>query len=238
VMDDSDEFNNSVPHALAICEEIQRRKLNIPWKTQLRAWPLPENLVKAMAEAGCWYVHLGIESGNPATLRGIKKQITIEQIVEACRLLKKYKIQVLGLFMLFNVWEEGEKLCFEDVQQTKNTLHFVESLIDQGLLNYIGWSVTTPYPGSQLYGIALKYNLIKPELLGQWDAWLRKDTFVMRLPGVNEREMARMKTRGQILRGKLILKSRNFGLKDLPFFARKGMKLVYNELRSRLHTKS
>jgi len=118
------------------------------------------------------------------------------------------------------------------VQKTKNTLHFAKNLINQGLLDYIGWSVTTPYPGSQLYNIALKYDLIKPELRGQWDAWLCEDTFVMRLPGVDEREMARMKTIGQILRGKLILRSHNFGLKDIPFFTKKGMKLIYNELRS------
>lgn len=118
------------------------------------------------------------------------------------------------------------------MQKTKNTLHFAKNLINQGLLDYIGWSVTTPYPGSQLYNIALKYDLIKPELRGQWDAWLCEDTFVMRLPGVDEREMARMKTIGQILRGKLILRSHNFGLKDIPFFTKKGMKLIYNELRS------
>lgn len=237
VMDDSDEFNNSVSHALAICEEMQRRRLDIPWKTQLRAWPLPEKLVKAMAEAGCWYVHLGVESGNPETLRGINKQITVEQVFEACRLLKKYNIQVLGLFMLFNVWEDGGQLCYEDVQKTRNTLHFAENMIDQGLLDYIGWSVTTPYPGSQLYDIALKYDLIKLELRGQWDAWLREDTFVMRLPGVDEREMARVKTIGQTLRARLILRSRRFGLKDIPFFAKKGMKLIYDELRSWSRTK-
>lgn len=232
VMDDSDEFNNSVTNALAICEAMQRRGWDIPWKTQLRASPLPEKLVKAMAEAGCWYVHLGIESGNPETLRGIKKRITVEQVLEACRLLKKYNIQVLGLFMLFNVWEDRGQLCFEDVQETRNTLHFAENMIDQGLLDYMGWSVTTPYPGSQLYDIALKHDLIKPELRGQWDAWLREDTFVMRLPGVDEREMARVKTIGQILRGRLILRSHRFGLKDIPFFAKKGMKLVYDEARS------
>jgi magnesium-protoporphyrin IX monomethyl ester (oxidative) cyclase len=236
VMDDSDEFNNNVLHALAICEEMKQRGLDVPWKTQLRAWPLPENLVKAMAEAGCWYVHLGIESGNPETLRGIQKQITVEQIIETCTLLKKYNIQVLGLFMLFNVWEE-EKLCFEDVMMTRNTLRFAQRMIDKGLLDYIGWSVTTPYPGSQLYNVALKYNLIKPELVGHWDAWLNEDTFVMRLPGVDEREMARMKTIGQILRGRLTLRSRRFGLKDVPFFAKKGMKLAYNEIRSWSHTK-
>ena len=60
---------------------------------------------------------------------------------------------------------------------------------------------------------------------------------MMRLPGVDEREMARMKTIGQILRGRLTLRSRRFGLKDVPFFAKKGMKLAYNEIRSWSHTK-
>lgn len=237
IADDSDEFNNKPSHALAICEELKRREFNIPWKTQLRAWPLPEKLVKAMAEAGCWYVHLGIESGNPDTLRGIKKKITIEQVVEACKLLKKYSIQVLGLFMLFNVWEEDGELRFENVEKTRKTFHFIENLVGQGLLSHIGWSVTTPYPGSTLYKIALKHKLIKPELQGNWDAWLLKDTFIMKLPGVDESEMARMKTIGQILRAKLILRSRRFGLKDLPFFAQKGLKLVHNELRSRFRSR-
>ncbi len=237
IADDSDEFNNNLSHALAICEELKSRELNIPWKTQIRAWPLPEKLVKAMAEAGCWYVHLGIESGNPETLRGIKKQITIEQVIEACKLLKKYGIQVLGLFMLFNVWEEDGELRFENVEKTRKTFHFIQNLVDQGLLSHIGWSVTTPYPGSTLYKIALKHELIKPELRGNWDAWLREDTFIMKLPGVDEPEMARMKTLGQILRAKLLLRSHRFGLKDLRFFAQKGLKLIHNELRSRFRSR-
>ncbi|MCL5292425.1 MAG: B12-binding domain-containing radical SAM protein [Actinobacteria bacterium] len=233
IMDDSDEFNNSEAHAIAICEEIKRRGVDIPWKTQLRAWPLSEKLVRAMAESGCWYVHLGIESGNPETLRGIQKHITVEQVREACARLKKYDIKILGLFMLFNVWEEDGELRFEDVKKTENTFRFIESLINEKLLDYIGWSVTTPYPGSKLYEIALNHDLIKPRLLNQWDAWITDDAYVMRLPGVDEREMIRMKTLGQILRAKLIVKSRRFGYKDIPFFIQKGLKLLHDEVRSR-----
>lgn len=234
IMDDSDEFNNSENHALAICEELKSRELNIPWKTQLRAWPLSERLVKAMAQSGCWYVHLGIESGNPETLKGIKKHITLDQVREACRLLKKYDIKVLGLFMLFNVWEEDGELKFEDVAKTKNTFRFIESLVNERLLDYIGWSVTTPYPGSQLYDIAVRHNLIKPALRGQWDAWLKDDIYIMDLPGVDEREMVRLKSMGQILRAKLIVKSRQFSFRNLPFFAKKGIKLLRDEVRTRI----
>jgi len=115
---------------MAICEEIKRRKLGISWKTQVRAHPLPEELIKAMADAGCWYVHLGIESGNPEVLKGVKKHITLEQITDACKKLKKYGIKVHGLFMLFNVWQEDGELKFEDVDMTRNTLSFAEKLVD------------------------------------------------------------------------------------------------------------
>jgi len=47
IYDCSDEINNSMPHALAICEEIKRRNIDITWKSSVRANPLSEKLVKA-----------------------------------------------------------------------------------------------------------------------------------------------------------------------------------------------
>lgn len=85
----SDEFNNSVKNALGICEEIKRRGLKVWWKTSVRADNLPENLIKGMAEAGCWYVLIGIESGNRRTINGIEKRVSLEEVEESCRLLKK-----------------------------------------------------------------------------------------------------------------------------------------------------
>ena len=234
VFDNSDEFNNNLKNSMAICEEIKRRKLEVSWKTQVRAHPLPEELVKAMADAGCWYVHLGIESGNPEVLKGVKKHITLEQVTDSCKKLKKYGIKVHGLFMLFNVWQEDGELKFEDVDMTRNTLSFAEKLVDKKLLDYIGWSITTPYPGSKLYDIALKFGLIKKELLENWDAWLSDDSFVMKLPGIDEVEQARMKTSGSVLRAKCMLRSGNFGIKDMGFITRKVLKIIKNEVTSRL----
>jgi len=97
-----------------------------------------------MAEAGCWYTHLGIESGDPATLEGVGKKITLEQVEEACRLLKKHKIKVLGLFMLFNVWEEDGTLRFEDIATTQKTLDFADRLVGNG--SSISSAGPSPYP--------------------------------------------------------------------------------------------
>jgi hypothetical protein len=52
--------------------------------------------------------------------------------------------------MLYNVWEEDGQLCFENNQDCLNTLRFAKILAKKGLIDWISWSVATPYPGSQL----------------------------------------------------------------------------------------
>lgn len=231
--DNSDEFNQSLKNAIAICDELIRRNLNIYWKTQLRATPLSEELVQKMKQSGCWYVHLGIESSNPETLKGTKKNITIEEVISACELLKKYDIKILGLFMIYNVWEESGQLKFEDTAMTKNTLRFAQKMVNQKLLDFVGWAITTPYPGSTLYDIALKHKLIKPEIVSQWDNWLTKDSFVMRLPGITEKEQARMKTLGSFLMAKCTLKEGFKGFRNLGLIMRKGIKVLLDEVVAR-----
>lgn len=231
-MDHSDEFNNDVNNAIEICKEIIKRKLDIPWKCQLRVNPLPEKLVKLMAESGCWYVHLGIESGNSETLKGIKKNITIDHIYRACEILKRYNIKILALFMIYNVWEENGQLKYEDTRKSKKTLYFAETLLKKGLADYINWSITKPYPGSELYRIANKNGLIKKELKENWDSWVKETEFIMTLPGVKQSEMARLKTVGQLKRGWQMLRSGDIGFKDFNFFYKKLFHLVKNELQS------
>ena len=231
IYDCSDEFNTSVKHASAICLEMKKRKLNIVWKAAIRAHPLPERLVELMAETGCWYVMLGIETGNDDTLRGIKKHISLEQVENACRLLKRYGIKIQGLFMLYNVWEENGKLQYENTEMVKNTFGYMNYLTKKKLLDYVGWSITIPYPGSELYDIAVKYNLIKHEYVGNWDRWLVGDSYIMQLPGVDHKDQVRMKTMGSITRAKLILRKREFKLKDLDWMVKKSLKLLQNEIK-------
>lgn len=234
VFDHSDEFNNSLPHALSICREIKERNLDMPWKVQLRAHPLPQELVKAMAEAGCWYVHLGIESGNQRTLKGIKKGITLEQVKNACALLKKYKIKIFGLFMLFNAWDEKGRLVYEGVRETEKTLAFAKKLIDQRLLDYISWSITTPYPGSQLFEIAQRFNLLESSLHQDWSRWLVDNSFLMKLPHVSSQQASRLYLQGSKLRAYCFLRSGNWGIKDIPLFFKKAVKSLEIGIKGRL----
>lgn len=226
VFDQADEFNASLDHALDICRELKRRNLGITWKAQLRASPFNEELAKAMAEAGCWYVHLGIETGNQETLDGIGKHITLPEVESTARLLRKYNIKVLALFMLYNVWERDGKLQFEDSATTENTLRYAKRLASEELVNYISWSVTMPYPGSMLYDIATRHRLIDPTMLQNWESWQTEELFLMNLPGVTRREQGVLKRKGEFLRAKCLLRSGGFNFKNLLFMFKRGMHVL------------
>ena len=226
--DQADEFNTSVNVAMEICHEIKRRKMPITWKAQLRARPFTEDLAKAMAEAGCWYVHLGVESGNQETLDGVGKKTTLQEVESTCRWLCKYNIRVLALFMIYNAGEKDGKLFFEDTKKSENTLEYAHRLVKKGLINYISWSVTTPYPGSKLYDIGLRHQLITPALLKDWEAWQTTELFPMKLPGVHRRNQGTLKRKGEWLRAKCLLKNGNFKYKDFFFLVKRGMHVLFS----------
>ncbi len=232
--DDCDEFNNNINNAIGICQEIKRRNLDIPWRTQVRVYPLPEDLVRLMSESGCWQVHIGIESGNEETLRGIGKKITLQQVRDACEILRKYNIEVVGMFMLYNVWEENGRLQFENTKQTENTMKYALKLLSEGLINQVMWGPTNPYPGSKLFEIARRHNLIKEGLLDNWESWRKDELYAMRLPGIDPVEQVRMRSRGQYLKMKHLLSSKGkINIKDWSFFLEKGLRLIKDEIHAR-----
>jgi len=223
IFDNSDELNCNLEHSLKICREIKKRNLGITWKTQLRVMPFSEELAKELAESGCWYVHLGIESGNQKTIDGINKCIDLKDVEITCKLLKKYKIKVMALFMLFNAWEENGHLAWEDEKMTLNTLNFAWRLIKNKLIDYIGWSIATPYPGSRLYDIALRHNLLDPAFQNNWESWQKEGLFVMNLPGISKTKRNRIKLKGEFLRILCLLRNKYFKLKDFPFLIKRAL---------------
>jgi len=133
---------------------------------------------------------------------------------------------VLGLFMLYNVWEKDGALQFEDSAASLRTLAFARNLFNKRLIDYISWSVTAPYPGSKLFDIAIKHNLINPKLLTDWEAWQKEELFLMSLPGISRKEQQRVKMKGEWLRMRCLLRSWQFKVKDIPFLIKRGLHLL------------
>lgn len=224
--DHADEINASLEWTAAVCREKIKRKLDIPWKAMLRADKMTKTLAGLLAKSNCWYVHLGIESGNQETIDGVGKRITLDQVVNCCKLLKEQGIKICGLFMLFNVWEKNNKLEYEDTEMTDNTLQFAKKLLDEGLIDNMTCSQATPYPGSKLYETALKHRLIPKKYQKRWELWNHSWSFVMKLPKVKEKDKVRIKSKGIMLANWQMIKTGNIPWNDLPFLISKGWRLV------------
>ncbi len=219
IYDWCDEFNLVPKKAVEMLREIRSRNLDVALKSQFRADLMTEELAREMKAAGFWLANVGMESGNPATLRGIRKQVTVRQIISACRKLKRNGVKVLGFFMGFNVWEERGRLRYEGVAESHSTLRFIGKLLDEKLIDYFTFSIPTPYPASELYLIAKRHCLH----LYSDDDYRRSTSHepVLRLPGITEAEILRVKKEAMSLQGRALLSGGNFNPGMAAFYARK-----------------
>lgn len=206
----SDEFNPVLSWAIDLCREVQKLGLkDLFLQGNIRADKVTDELALEMKKSNFWLVQLGIESGNQRTLDGIDKKITIEQIVNTCRILKRHGIKVYGYIMIYHAWEENGEFCHETPEDVDRTLKFVRSLKKQKLIDYMSFSTTTPIIGSRLFEIARRHEKLRKD----------KDVddladFTMTLPGVSERAMKRSRRKGLILQLSLNLLSGHNNLSD------------------------
>ncbi|MFX0141586.1 MAG: B12-binding domain-containing radical SAM protein [Candidatus Hodarchaeota archaeon] len=192
----ADEFNSRLDWTMQVCRAIKSLNLkDLYFQCNLRADKINEELASGLRDMNCWLVHLGIESMNQRVLDGIKKQITVEDVLNACDILKKNDIQIYGFMMFYNAWEENSHLCYETPEEVNNTIRQALKLKRKGWLDYMSWQFATPYPGSDLYRIAKKYNLIEKNKKKSGQVW----DLNMVLPGISKRQMSLQRLKGLLL---------------------------------------
>ena len=114
---------------------------------------IDDELLYEMKETGCRIMGLGIESGSDRILDIIGKNCTAETILTGLERLKKVGILPTVSIMVGQYTETREdveasiKLMRESVRNNPNI--------------QCGFPITTPFPGSKLYDIALKEGYIR-----------------------------------------------------------------------------
>lgn len=136
-----DTFTLDMNRAQKICEEMTRRKINLPWDCQTRADRISRELLISMKKAYCEVITMGVESASPIVLKLIGKGISPEQNRKAIEMIKEVGISVVISLI---IGYPGEKM--EDIQRT---LDFVYKAKPDDV--YV--CIATPYPGTKLYNI-------------------------------------------------------------------------------------
>jgi len=132
----------------ALSKETGRK---ITWGCAGRVNLMTEDLVSSMADAGCVLIGYGIETGSLKMLELIKKNTTVEQAKDAIRLTRKYLGWADTSFMIGYPGETRSTV--------QETVDFCKELdLTPEVIFFM-----TPYPGTELYSMALKQGRIKDE---------------------------------------------------------------------------
>ena len=131
-----------------LCDTLAAEDMTIPWSCFLRANLVDSTLLSKMKSAGCDQVVIGIESGSPATLKRMKKNITIEQCKNAV-----LKVREAGLRPLIAI-------MFGYIDETQSDLRMTIDLMIE--LNELPEFIThtTVVPGTELYDECIRNGKI------------------------------------------------------------------------------
>ncbi|MDP4500510.1 B12-binding domain-containing radical SAM protein [Nonomuraea turcica] len=146
-----DTFSGDPRRAIAICEEIVRRDLRIPWTSNMRAQDARPQVLDAMREAGAYRVFVGYESIQQRTLRLVKKGTSPERLYKTANRIMAHGLELHASFIVGAPGDTHETLAA--------TLDFIR-LINPTVATF---NVMEPRPGTDVYRNPDRYGIAIPD---------------------------------------------------------------------------
>lgn len=134
-----DAFTVNRATVLDFCAKTAESALDFTFSTATRCDLVDEELVGALARAGCVRLNLGVESGSPRVVKMINKDLDFEVLRRAVALIRRKRI---ALSVFFMAGFPGETR--EDLAQTF-------ALIKELKADMTSFNIFDPMPGSELY---------------------------------------------------------------------------------------
>ena len=143
-----------------ICRRLINEKIKIAWTCEARVDLVDMGLLRLMKAAGCYAVAYGIESASLEILEKLGKNITPSQSEDAIKMTHWAGMQSIGYFMLGSPGETPETV--------RQTINFSKEL----KVDFAQFSVTTPFPGTELYDIYMRGRQEDPT----WESFIYAGT--------------------------------------------------------------
>jgi radical SAM superfamily enzyme YgiQ (UPF0313 family) len=155
----------------------------MPFRVTTRANLVDAKKLEILADNGCEWLSMGIESGSDEILKRANKQMTTQQNYDAIKLAKERGIKVKGFFIL--------GLPGESEDTAKQTIEFSHRLREIGLTE-ADFYFMTPFPGTPIwekpdaYGIRINDFDYTTYLEAGKGAHCVIDTEYLRAPRIDE----------------------------------------------------
>ncbi|HTR78667.1 MAG TPA: radical SAM protein, partial [Gemmatimonadaceae bacterium] len=156
-------FFTSAPRVVAIAEELLGRKVPITWAATMRADQcsrLSDDALAICKRSGLRRVLVGVESGSPDMLKRIRKDVTIEQVLETAERCLKTGIRVRFPFIV--------GFPDEDEESVSATLALIKHLRTMSADFETQIFYFKPYPGTSITQQAVARGYQLPRTLAEW----------------------------------------------------------------------
>jgi radical SAM superfamily enzyme YgiQ (UPF0313 family) len=123
------------------CAGLEKRKIKIKWKCQVRADFINIDLIEQMGKAGCFEIDFGIESGNAEIQKFIRKGLSLEKIPPIIEAVKRNGIASKAFMMLGFPNEKYSHIA--------DTINYALKLKEAGL-DGVAFFPVMPFPGTEI----------------------------------------------------------------------------------------
>ena len=151
ILFDDDNLVLFKPRLAKFCELLLASGLDLTWACNARVDIVDAETLRLMANAGCWQIAYGIESGSQQILDVLRKGITLEQVRSALFMTRAAGIQTKGFFMIGSPLETPETI--------EDTIRFTLELP----LDDFQTTFFTPLPGCELYETIETYGKLEDD---------------------------------------------------------------------------
>ena len=145
---EDDTFGTNREHIHRLCHAIRQGCPGIPWSCELHVNLVNRETIREMKAAGCDSIAIGVESGSNEILAQMRKGITVERALEACRVIRELGVDLTTFFMV-GLPQETEETLASTVQTMRATR--ADELV---------YSIFTPYPQSEAWDLCRRQGLV------------------------------------------------------------------------------
>jgi len=153
-----DNFFTNKKRAFSILE-----KINLPYTSEVRVDYIDESFAKRLNETNCRMVLLGFESGSDMVLKIMNKGTSKHDNIRALEVLSTYRDITIHPSYLVGIPSETEKDYRETLEQ------FAFMIMKNPNFWFVRLGLYVPYPGCELYNIAVKNGFKPPNNIEAWD---------------------------------------------------------------------